>query len=115
MKPQGYGITNAAAVGTHMKPKEEMKTMALAGSGIMNSQVPGSKGFSGGPTPPVTGAANNYEQIKPADLNGAIGTGTTGNRVVTNIGVSPQKIDQYNSQNKRGSEFKKSAQHILNR
>jgi len=23
--------------------------------------------------------------------------------------------DQYNSQNKRGSEFKKSAQHILNR
>jgi len=34
---QNYGITNAAAVGYQQKPKEEMKTMAMAGTGIINS------------------------------------------------------------------------------
>jgi len=67
-----------------MKPKEEMKTMAMAGTGIINSQIPA--------------AAKPY--YAPAQAT---------------LGVSPTKADQYNSSNKRGSEFKKSAQHILNR
>ena len=73
--------------------KEEMKTnIAMAGSGIMNinsNQAAGSKLHQGYPNQGMGGNAMHLQQ-KPTDQFGA-------------------------SQNKRGSEFKKSAQHILGR
>ncbi len=81
--------------------------MAMAGTGIMNSNLQNAAKYypPGGQQPGVgmTGA-NPYDQSK--QTNGEVLAGIRG---TTNLGVSPQKVDQYNSQNKRGSEFKKSA------
>lgn len=111
--------------------KEEMKTMALAGTGIMNSSAlpsaaaKGGVGYYGAGTGSGAQAATNFDSSsKPMVSNGAVvGGGQFG--ATTALGISPQKVggsgiaggsgaaDQHN--NKRGSEFKKSAQHILNR
>ncbi len=113
--------------------KEEMKTMVLAGTGIMNS--------SASPSAVANQAAANGQQSKPGAANGYYGAGPQGGAgaydsskqpagtgvvgqfgTTTALGISPVKVggvdhtqQQLNSQNKRGSEFKKSAQHILNR
>ena len=99
-QPSGYALHQA-------KPKEEMKTMAMAGTGIMNSQIQG-KGYygvagSGVPTGGINGvsAVGNYDPQKPSDV---MGNGVGGIRGTTNLGVSPVKVggaggvvDQYNS------------------
>ena len=89
MKDQGYGV--------QQQKKEELKTMALAGSGIMNNnQAPGQKQYYG-----------NYDTKGNANINNqGMGIG---------IGGHMPKQNDYGTVNKRGSEFKKSAQHILNR
>lgn len=80
--------------------------MAMAGTGIMNSNIPptqlqpsGAKAYygaaSGGAQLNGVSAAGIYDTSKPT--NGEV-LGQGGNRVVTNLGVSPQKVgDQYNS------------------
>ena len=85
------------------KPKEEMKTMAMAGTGIMNSQIPtqakayygAGAGVGGVPATNGVSAGGNYDSTKPSDVTGVGANGAA--RGTTNLGVSPQKVDQYNS------------------
>jgi hypothetical protein len=98
----------------------------MAGTGIINGQqIPtGTQGklYYGGANgqhyeAPSRGTMQASNHLAPSNnMNGPSMTGNTA------LGMSAQKPtggagigDQYNSQNKRGSEFKKSAQHILNR
>lgn len=68
--------------------------MAMAGTGIMNSNIPPqAKAYFGAPA--GTGALNGA--VGPsAQTNGEV-LGQAGVRGTTNLGISPQKIDQYNS------------------
>lgn len=83
-QPQGYALHQA-------KPKEEMKTMAMAGTGIMNSQIHAQgKAYYGAGAGGAVGmngvsAVGNYDSQKPVDVLGA-GAGARG---TTNLGVSP--------------------------
>jgi hypothetical protein len=103
-----------------------MKAIAMAGTGIINGQQAIPSGTQGKPyygaTPAQGGNAYDPSRVALPSSNpmtgasGMNGLGIVGN---TALGMSAQKVtpatDQYNSQHKRGSEFKKSAQHILNR
>ena len=122
-RDQGYGGVGPNQ-GQFAKPAgQEMKAIAMAGTGIINGQqIPsGTQGkqYYGG-----AGAqgGNAYEQSRGTiPVNNHMGATNAGPNMAGNtaLGMSAQKVtpptDQYNSQNKRGSEFKKSAQHILNR
>lgn len=67
--------------------------MAMAGTGIMNSNIPPqAKAYYGAPT----GAALNGAVGPSAQTNGEV-LGQAGIRGTTNLGISPQKVDQYNS------------------
>ena len=123
-RDQGYG-----GVGPNQfskPPGQEMKAIAMAGTGIINGQQAIPSGTQGKPyygaTPAQGGNAYDPSRVAIPSSNpmtgasGMNGLGMVGN---TALGMSAQKVtpatDQYNSQHKRGSEFKKSAQHILNR